>query len=160
MDEQPAGSIAKHGHHWKEREVTREDLENFRNNGLAAGFDGYSWVQDHSQGPEQKGVGFDYHCTISVVGQEFFRAAYPVGPGKPKAVEYDGLPLTTSDVKAVYNAWQVSRWCRPGHIVEIGLWSPGVHSQGHLFSCEDNPYRLTGPPSHPGVLSERDRLDG
>lgn len=111
-----------YGEHWRPRDVIG-DLAEFRNNGISAGFDGYSWVK-HKGGVKEiakDGVLLAYDLTRAIVGEDFFRKLYFTGIGNPPYIEHDGYKLTSTDIIAVYNAWQLCRWFGPPeHIVEIG----------------------------------------
>lgn len=127
------GRLSMHGKHWRPRPVPEDaDLANFRNNGISDGFDGYSWVGNNGKKVcKQEGVELAYKLIHSIVGEGFFNEYYPQGPGNPVKVEVDGREITSSDVTAVYNAWQLGRWfAPPAHIVEIG---PGYGALTHIL---------------------------
>lgn len=116
------GRLSMYGQHWRPRPVDG-DLSNFRNNGISRGFDGYSWVSHDGQIRElhEDGVILSYDIVKTIVGAEFFKEFYFSGPGNPPFVERDGFRLTSSDIIAIYNAWQLARWFpAPAHLVEIG----------------------------------------
>lgn len=118
---------AAYGPHWKGRSFDGLDLENFRNNGMSAGLDGYISLRRNNQENTNKVKGHGQQTVLfakiisDFVGKEFFDKIYSCGPGNPVAVEHLGYQLTDSDITAVYNASLISKYIiKPKHIVEIG----------------------------------------
>lgn len=118
---------AAHGPHWKGRNLDGLDLEDFRNNGMSAGLDGYISLKRSTK--DNNGIIIEHgretrwftDIIINFVGKEFFDKIYSCGPGNPITIEHLGYQLTDSDITAVYNAALISRYLRaPKHIVEIG----------------------------------------
>ena len=117
-----------HGKHWQPRVIAAHDLENFRRNGATHRLDG---LADDGDGSGQYAkAALYYECLINLCGEEFFDDIYRCGVGNPRTKTHKGHELTVSDVHAVYNAWQLSRYLYdPEHIVEIGA------GYGALSAC-------------------------
>jgi len=110
-----------HGQHWRPRVVQSDDMANFRRNGATKGLDGTTSVKKNVAGTQSHNAQIYYDAVRNLCGNEFFESVYDCGVGNPDVEEYDGHKLTISDLQAVYNAWQVSRFIEaPKHIVEIG----------------------------------------
>lgn len=154
-----------YGSHWQPKPLPADaDLANFRRNGLSDGFDGYSAVGGARTAPKKDGLIIQYKVVRAIVGEDYFDDCYTCGVGNPLAIEHDGRLLTTSDLTAVYNAWQIQRWAgQPERIVEIG---PGYGAlAAHMrraFPLAD--ITLVDLPDHHDVLhyylSETVGLDG
>lgn len=129
-----------YGKHWAGRTLSNDDLRNFRRNGSTDGLDGSRYVEE-GQGSITKGSEFLYHCVLSLCGQQFIDKYYRCGVGNPDAVEHMGKQLTISDVMAIYNAWQLSRFLdEPKHIVEIG---PGYGALSSILKSMYPDARIT-----------------
>jgi hypothetical protein len=149
-----AESSVMHGEHWRKRPVLDGDLENFRNNGLAAGFD--NALRLHEDAPEviiSEGLLHVLYATFrSVMGEEFFDTYYTSGVGNPEGPMVQGYCLTLSDLYAVRNAWQLARFIdSPKRIVEVG---PGYGALAAILRrlYPDAEIVLVDLPEHHKVL--------
>jgi len=129
-----------YGKHWPGRELAHDDLLNFRRNGSTDGLDGNRYVEE-GVGTITKGSEFLYNCVLSLCGQQFIDKYYRCGVGNPDTVACMGKQLTISDVMAIYNAWQLSRFLdEPKHIVEIG---PGYGALSSILKSMYPDARIT-----------------
>jgi len=117
-----AAQKAMYGGHWKGRQLDSGDIKNFRRNGMSAGLDGHTH-RDGTTKPqiELRGMELLLMMAMDMCGKEFFEKYYYCGVGNPHYQDFNGWKLTTSDILAVHNAWQILRYAEiPQHIVEIG----------------------------------------
>lgn len=114
---------AAYGEHWKGRDLSGMDLENFRNNGMSSGLDGFTKVGDlFNKGPRNNRIlSAITDIVVDVCGEKFFDHIYTSGVGNPPFAEYKSKQITHSDICAVYNLWLLMRYVKEAaHIVEIG----------------------------------------
>lgn len=129
-----------YGKHWPGRTLAHDDLLNFRRDGSTDGLDGNRYVEEGG-GTITKGSEFLYNCALSLCGKQFIDKYYRCGVGNPDTIEHAGKQLTISDVMAIYNAWQLSRFLdEPKHIVEIG---PGYGALSSILKSMYPDARIT-----------------
>lgn len=111
-----------YGDHWRGRSIPESDLVNFRRNGMSAGLDGLT----RRDQPIDEKCAFPGRAKLELIqllntaGIEFAKELIDVGVGNPYYAKAAGIKVTQSDIEACFNAWRVSQFCEPKHIVEIG----------------------------------------